>query len=128
MDGKEYIAKEVLKFHKQMVLESELKKINGKLNLLKEGEGEGASTEEKSYNSNVYESYKKDLEEVVSCLTDACNKLESASLKQDRHITTIPEVMQRTDEAKKHKEILLSIYKEVKGANVATEKRLYEMQ
>lgn len=120
-----YINEEVFKLHKQVMLESELKEVNKQLNVLKEGE----NTEEvKSYESNVYESYKKDLEEVVRSLAEACNKLESAALKQDQHTKTLPQVESRMNEGKRHKDIILEIFKEVKKAKLAAERKLYEMR
>jgi DNA repair exonuclease SbcCD ATPase subunit len=125
MSIKNFINEEVSKLHKKFVLESKLSEINKELKILKEGEEE---LEQKDYQRNVYESYEKDLEEVVKYLTEACNKLESASLKQDKHMSMLPEVAERMEEAKKQKEILLNIYKEIKGAKLATERKLYEMK
>jgi len=124
MELKKYIKDEVAKFHKQVMLESELEKINEKLTILKEGEG----VEEKVYESNTYESYRKDLEEVVKHLAEACNKLESAALRQESHMRTLPEVTTRMEEGKKHKQVILDIFKEVKKAKLAAERKLYEMR
>jgi len=124
MDLKKYVNEEVSKLHKQVMLESELKKVNEDLNLLKEGEEGG----EKTYESNVYESYKKDLEEVVRNLADACNKLESATLKQDQHMKNIPEVAERKSSGSASKQVILDIFKEVKKAKIAAERKLYEMR
>lgn len=124
MDLKEYINKEVKKFHKKTVLESELESINNKLSILKEEE----AVEEKSYESNVYESYRKDLEEVVKSLAEACNRLESAALKQDQKMKTLPQVEGRMNEGQRHKEVILDIFKEVKKAKLAAERKLYEMR
>jgi hypothetical protein len=124
MSLKKYINEEVLKFHKQIMLETELNKINEELSILNEEEG----AESKVYESNIYEAFKKDLEEVVKHLTEACNTLESASLKQDKHMTGLPGVQPRIDEAQRHKAVLLEIYKTIKRAKLETEKKLYEMQ
>lgn len=126
MDLKEYISKEVKKFHKKVMLESELESVNKKLNLLKEGEGE--NVEEKAYESNVYESYRKDLEEVVKSLAEACNRLESAALKQEQKIKSLPQVEGRMNEGQRHKDIILEIFKEVKKAKLEAERKLYEMR
>jgi Holliday junction resolvase RusA-like endonuclease len=126
MDLKQYISEEVKKFHKKTMLESELEFVNKKLNLLKEAEGE--NVEEKSYESNVYESYRKDLEEVVKSLAEACNRLESAVLRQDQHMKNLPQVESRTNEGMRHKEVILDIFKEVKKAKIAAERKLYEMR
>lgn len=117
-----YIKENTLKFH----LEYQLKNINKKLEILKEGEE--AENETKVYERNVYESYKKDLEEVVNSLADACNKLESAALKQESHIKTLPEVNSRTEEGRSHKQVILDIFREVKKAKITAERKLYEMR
>lgn len=119
-----YIQEEVAKFHKQVMLESELETVNKKLSVLREDE----NIEEKTYESNVYESYKKDLEEVVKSLGEACNRLESAAIKQESHMRTLPEVTTRMEEGKRHKEVILDIFKEVKKAKLAAERKLYEMR
>ena len=126
MDLKTFIHKEVTKLHKTVMLESELKKINKELKVLNEGEEKTA--EGKVYESNVYETCKKDLEEVIKSLAEACNKLESAALKQDKHITTLPEVAERMEEGKNTKQVILEIFKEVKKAKIAAERKLYEMR
>jgi len=125
MDLKEFVNKEVTKLHKIVMLESELKEINKKLKLLSEG-GE-KTAEGKAYESNIYESCKKDLEEIVKSLGEACNRLESAALKQEKHITTLPEVQERIQEGKNTKQVILEIFKEVKKAKIAAERKLYEM-
>ena len=124
MELKKFIESEVLKLHKKNLLETELKKVNEELKVLKEGEEEP----QKAYESNVYESLKKDLEEVVKNLAEACNRLESASLKQDNHIKTLPEVAGRLDEGKKNKQVILEIFKEVKKAKLTAERKLYEIR
>ena len=126
MELEKYIKQEVKRFHKQTLLESELNKINKELSIL--NEGDVATGEEKVYESNVYESYKKDLEEVVRHLAEACNSLESAALRQESHMRTLPEVATRTEEGKRHKEVILDIFKEVKRAKIAAERKLYEMR
>ena len=126
---KEYINKEIAKLHKKTLLESELKTINSKLKVLKEeDESNDKNDEQKAFESNVYESYKKDLGEVVSSLAEACNKLETSALKQESHIKNLPEVAGRMDEGKKHKDVILEIFKEVKKAKIAAERKLYEMR
>jgi phage-related minor tail protein len=127
MELSKYITEEVAKLHKVTTLKEELKKINEKLDLLKE-DSEDEQTEEKSYQSNVYESYRKDLEEIVVSLAEACNKLESTALKQESHIKKIPEVSDRINEGKSQKQIILDIFKDVKKAKIAAERKLYEMQ
>lgn len=128
MDIKNYINSEVSKLHKKTILENNLKAIDNKLQILKESEeSEGKSDEQKTYESNVYESYKKDLEEVVRNLAEACNKLETSALRQESHMKNLPEVAGRMDEGKKHKEVILEIFKEVKKAKIAAERKLYEM-
>ena len=121
---KNFIKQETIKLHKKTILESQLKKINAELNILKEDE---ASGEQKSYNANVYKSYKKDLEDVVRGLSDVCNKLETAALRQESFSKTLPEVDDRTNEAKKSREIIIDIFKEVKKAKISAERKLYEM-
>ena len=126
MDLKEFVNKEVAKVHKISILESELNKINQELNVLNEGT-EGTA-EGKVYESNIYESCKKDLEEIVKTLGEACNRLESSVLKQERHISTLPEVEERMQEGKNTKQVILEIFKEVKKAKVAAERKLLEMR
>lgn len=129
MSIKKYISDEVSRLHKRTMLENELKSVNYKLKLLKENEESGEKTDEqKAYESNVYESYKKDLEEVVRSLAEACNKLETSALRQESHMKTLPEVAGRMDEGQKHKEVILEIFKEVKKAKIAAERKLYEMR
>lgn len=124
MDLKKYINEEVSKLHKKSILESELEIVNKKLNTLKEGEEQ---QEIKTYESNVYESYKKDLEEVVRSLAEACNKLETAVLRQESHMKTLPEVQERKSAGESSKQVILDIFKEVKKAKIAAERKLYEM-
>lgn len=126
MTLKEFINKEVSKLHKTVMLESELKKINKELKVLNEGKEKSA--EGKPYESNIYESCKKDLEEIVKTLGEACNRLESSVLKQERHISTLPEVEERMQEGKNTKQVILEIFKEVKKAKVAAERKLLEMR
>jgi hypothetical protein len=125
MDAKKYIKEEIVKLHKITMLELELKNINKELGFLNEVSEENT---EKTYESNVYESYKKDLEEVVKNLAEACNKLETATLRQESHIKAIPEVATRLEEGKRHKQVILDIFKEVKRAKLAAERKLYEMR
>jgi Holliday junction resolvase RusA-like endonuclease len=124
MDIKEFIQDKVKKLHEIETLKGELQQITKQLHVIKEGENQ----EEKAYESNVYETLKKDLEEVVKNLAEACNKLESASLKQDRHLRTLPEVAARLEEGKKSKQIILEIFKEVKRAKITAERKLYEIR
>lgn len=124
MELKNYINGEVAKLHKKTMLESQLTQVNKQLEILNEGDENAQNT----YESNVYESYAKDLEEVVRNLAEACNKLESAALKQESHMRTLPEVNSRMDEGKKSKEVILEIFKEVKRAKIAAERKLYELR
>ncbi len=121
MNIKDFINSEVKKIHKKNLLESELHGINKKLSLLSENE------EAAPYNSNTYENYKKDLEEIVKSLADACNKLESSVLKQEQHINKLPKLDTRIEEGKRHKDVIVDIYKEIKTAKLKAEKKLYEM-
>lgn len=123
----DFIKEEVFKLHKKNLLESKINQINNELKLLKEEDSSNGS-ETKTYESNTYETYKKDLEEVVKNLAEACNKLESATLKQQQHMKTLPQVEARMDEGNRHKDIILDIYKEVKKAKLAAERKLYEMR
>ena len=125
MDIKNYISEEVLKLHKKTMLESQLKDVNKKLTILKEGVEK--LEEEPAYKQNTYEGYKKDLEETVKALAEACNKLEAAALKQESHMKSLPKLEMRMDEGKRHKQVILDIYKEVKSAKIAAERKLYEM-
>ena len=119
-DLKKFVEKQV----KKIMLESELAKVEKQLKFIKEAE---EVSETPNYQSNVYESYKKDLEEVVNSLAEACNKLESAALKQESHVNNLPEVTERMDEGKKSKQIILEIFKEVKKAKLMAERKLYEL-
>lgn len=122
----EFIEKEVKKIHKQNLLENELREINKKLSFLNEDDTN--SNEQKTYEMNMYENYSKDLEEVVKNLADACNKLESSALKQEKHIKSLPQVEGRMNEGKRHKDIILEIFKEVKKAKIAAERKLYNIR
>jgi phosphoenolpyruvate carboxylase len=124
MDLKNYINEEVKKLHTRVMLEAELEEVNKQLSALNEEE----SAEGKTYESNVYESYKKDLEEVVKNLAEACNKLETATLRQESHIRTLPQVEGRVNEGARQKQVILDIFKEVKKAKLAAERKLYEMR
>ena len=124
MNLKNYINGEVSKLHKKTMLESQLTQVNNELKIINEGEENAQNT----YESNVYESYAKDLEEVVRNLAEACNKLESAALRQESHMKTLPEVNSRMDEGRKSKEVILEIFKEVKRAKIAAERKLYELR
>jgi len=124
MDLKNYINEEVKKLHTRVMLEAELEEVNKQLSALNEEE----SAEGKTYESNVYESYKKDLEEVVKNLAEACNKLETATLRQESHIKTLPQVEGRVNEGARQKQVILDIFKEVKKAKLAAERKLYEMR
>jgi phosphoenolpyruvate carboxylase len=124
MSLKKYINEEVSKLHQQVILESELEKVNKELAVLNESE----NNEGKVYESNAYEAYKTDLEEVVKSLAEACNKLETATLRQESHMKTLPEVNSRMEEGKNHKQVILDIFKEVKRAKIAAERKLYEMR
>lgn len=126
MDIKEFIKQEVLKKHQIELLEAEKSIISEKLRLVKEASNNPG--EEKVYESNIYENLKKDIEEVVKNLAEACNKLESAALKQDSHMKTIPEIAARLEEGKRNKQVILDIFKEVKRAKITAERKLYEMR
>ena len=126
MDIKQFVNEEILKLHKKTILESELKKVEGQIKILKEEDG-SKDGQEQSYNSNVYESYKKDLEGVVHDLAEACNKLETAVLRQESHMKTLPEVSERKNAGESSKQIILDIFREVKKAKIAAERKLYEM-
>ena len=125
MGIKNFINEEVLKLHKKTMLESQLKDVNKKLTVLKEGAEK--TEEEPAYQKNTYADFRKDLEETVRALAEACNKLESAALRQESHMKSLPEVEMRMEEGKKHKQVILDIYKEVKSAKIAAERKLYEM-
>lgn len=86
---------------------------------------EGEETGEKQYQKNVYEGYEGDLQEVAKNLSEACQKLETAILKQESYNKKLPEVNERVDEGKKAKKILIDIYKEVKSAKLNTERKIY---
>lgn len=126
MDIKEFIKQEVYKKHQIELLEAEKSKINEQIRLIKEASNNPG--EAKTYESNIYENLKKDIEEVVKNLAEACNKLESAALKQDSHMKAIPEVAERLEEGKKNKQVILDIFKEVKRAKITAERKLYEMR
>ena len=125
MDINNYIKGEVLRVHKKALLESQLKDVNEKLALLKEGNER--KEEAPLYESNVYEDYKKDLSEVINSLAEACNKLETAGVKQEKHATSLPEVNERKAAGNDSKQVILDIFKEIKKAKLAAERKLYEM-
>jgi hypothetical protein len=122
MNLKNFISKEVRKLH----LENNLKNINKKLEILKEEDN--SDSEPKPYESNTYENYKKDLEEVVSSLREVCDNLESAALKQEQYIKTLPELDNRLEEGRQYKQTILDIFKEVKSIKISTERKLYEIE
>jgi chromosome segregation ATPase len=116
---KKFVQDNVKKIH----LEEQLKKVNSELETLKEGEEQ---QEEQPYQKNTYEGYESDLQEVAKCLSEACQVLETAVLKQDSHSKKLPEVTERMNEGKKAKDVLLDIYKEVKAAKLNTERKIYQ--
>ena len=107
---KNFITENLQKIHKEVMAE------------------ELAKGETPSYASNIYEGYKKDLEDVVGKLSEACNLLESCILKQETHIKTLPEVSERVGDGKKSKDVLLDIFKTVKKAKIESERKLYEIK
>ena len=109
-DLNKFIKQEILSLHKKMISEMEEKQ------------------ETPSYMKNVYEDYKKNLEEVVGKLSEACNLLESGVLKQESHMKNLPEVAERLDESKKSKQVLLDTLKDVKKAKIEAERKLYELK
>jgi len=115
---KNFIEKKVKKIH----LEEQLKNIDGELMHLNEEE---APNGEQSYQKNTYEAYESDLQEVAKALSEACQTLESAIIKQEAHAKRLPEVNARTNESSGAKDVLVDIYKEVKKAKLNTERRIY---
>ena len=120
MELKDYINSEIKKLHKKSLIENQIKLNKG---LIKENE-----EEVKTYQSNVYESYKKDFEDIVKKLAEVCNDLESSALKQESYLKTLPEVALRVQEAENSKKVILDIFKEVKKAKLTAERKLYEMK
>jgi CRISPR/Cas system-associated protein Cas10 (large subunit of type III CRISPR-Cas system) len=120
---KEFIDKEVKTLHKKVMLESELSNINKELSLLKEGQ---TKDETPQYQKNVYEGYEKNIEDVVSELAKTASLIESCIAKQRAHQRNIPEVAGRMDESKNVLEMLIEMFKDVKGAKLKAEKRMYE--
>lgn len=116
---KSFIETNVKKIH----LEEQIKTLKNSLNNLNEGT---ENSEEQSYQKNTYEGYDSDLQEVAKNLSEACQVLETAILKQESHSKRLPEVAERINEGKKAREVLLEIFKEVKAAKLNTERRIYQ--